>query len=79
MNDDKELHQVSDKLWKAFLSFSESQSEIVSVARFVSDMAIFISKMAFDCAPSQKIARSVLEGSIQIGQQWSLKEKENEE
>lgn len=71
---DEEL-KLTSELWDAFLEFTNAQPDNVSVPHFVTCISLFISKMAFDCAPSEEIARKTLEASIHEGRAWSLREK----
>ncbi len=61
-----------DDLFEKFLDFCEENSKDTSVPTFVLWMSTYLSKLAYDSAPSHEIAHGVLMDGIDMGKRWSM-------
>lgn len=62
------------KLFHDYLDLCESYSTELPVEEFGFAITKFVSKMIFDCAPSEMVARETLRVGIEEGYKWSKEE-----
>lgn len=70
------MNESFKKLLHDYLDLCESYSNELPVHEFGFGMIRIVSKMLFDCAPSEEVARKTIEVGIEEGFKWHEEEKE---
>jgi hypothetical protein len=64
-----------EKLWVDYLELCDSYNEEMPVYEFGYGMIRCVSRMMFDTAPSEMVARETIRLGIEAGRKWSNDEK----
>lgn len=75
MNKKDDLSESFNKLFHDYLELCESYQEEMPAPEFGFGMIRIVSKMLFDIAPSEMVARETIRVGMEEGLKWSLEER----